>query len=360
MIEIADNGIEIQGLITYIIDGIDDTTANKLFLYHSRSINELKEKMKVYETYKSMYTTTKYERSNRRFERQDNDEYRKKINKRCGNCGELHDTTSCPKKADGPKCFKCNAFGHRSFDEKWPKNKSTTANNERPRTAIMVNRKRAEKLITINGNQVICHVDTRSDINTIQLKTFKQLNLPKFSNHRIQFDGVGSTNKTIGYITVNIIIDGIQFEDILYIKQNQNNIPQVIVGLSLINQTIMTVMPTGIKFQKLPAENNVENDIVPTQSEFYLDEIKNEAKQMNEVKQSIANDFSQLPFIAMIHVTNDFVELNHIKNEQFRNETKMMIETYTPKMTKKCPVELKIILKDDEPVYQRARRKTFG
>lgn len=30
----------------------------------------------------------------------------------CINCGELHDTTNCPHKDKGSRCFNCSQFGH--------------------------------------------------------------------------------------------------------------------------------------------------------------------------------------------------------------------------------------------------------
>lgn len=46
MTEIAGSQIKTKALITYIVDGISDETPNKLFLYNSKTLQELKERIR--------------------------------------------------------------------------------------------------------------------------------------------------------------------------------------------------------------------------------------------------------------------------------------------------------------------------
>lgn len=95
MIEMAGDQIDVKALITYIVDGIKDNIPNKLFLYNSKTLTELKDRVKEYQEIKS----TKSEPANN-------------TRQHCYNCGDLHKTNECPNNSRGVKCFKCNQFGH--------------------------------------------------------------------------------------------------------------------------------------------------------------------------------------------------------------------------------------------------------
>lgn len=49
-------------------------------------------------------------------------------------------------------------------------------------------------------------------------------------------------------------------------------------------------------------------------------------------------------------------EINHIQNKSIKKEVEYLVKEYKPNKTKESPIELKIILTDDIPVSQRARR----
>lgn len=108
--------------IQYIIDGIIDHEANKTLLYGASSYSELKEKFKLYETYKDnirkSYTEeprrTRFETQARHASNMSGGE-RQYSTKLCYNCGEInHLSSACPKQ--GRKCFNCNNFGHISME----------------------------------------------------------------------------------------------------------------------------------------------------------------------------------------------------------------------------------------------------
>ncbi|XP_053620703.1 uncharacterized protein LOC128681110 [Plodia interpunctella] len=87
--------------IQYIIDGIQDTQANKIILYGVTTYGVLKEKLAIYEKMKAdcraEVAVKKGASTTSTF-------------RRCYNCGQRnHVSSQCP---NGPKCFKCNQFGH--------------------------------------------------------------------------------------------------------------------------------------------------------------------------------------------------------------------------------------------------------
>lgn len=99
------SNIDELALIHHIVNGLPGPAHTKYYLRESPNLKELKKKLNIY--CKSQM--------NEQFNERNTD-------KRCGNCGDKHKTADCPHKLNGPKCFKCNTFGHRSFDESCPLN----------------------------------------------------------------------------------------------------------------------------------------------------------------------------------------------------------------------------------------------
>lgn len=58
----------------------------------------------------------------------------------------------------------------------------------------------------------------------------------------------------------------------------------------------------------------------------------------------------------MTAVEAEFPEFSHIQDRDIQAEVKKLVTEYQPKKIKESPVELKKIVSDDVPVYQRARR----
>lgn len=99
--------------IKYIVDGIVDREQNKIMLYGVTSYNDLKEKLKIYETFKEK---TRYESEGQRQRNTANSNMQARGQveaRKCYNCGEnKHISAECPHRNKGAKCFSCNTFGH--------------------------------------------------------------------------------------------------------------------------------------------------------------------------------------------------------------------------------------------------------
>lgn len=72
------------------------------------------------------------------------------------------------------------------------------------------------------------------------------------------------------------------------------------------------------------------------------------------------SNWIDLPFAAVIglkeEISDDYPPLNSIQDHVIREEVRQMIRNYVPKKIKESLIELKIMLTDDIPVFQRARR----
>lgn len=182
--------------------------------------------------------------------------------KRCYNCGasDEHESRDCPHKDKGPKCFACGDFGHKSGSQSCSKKdeKNGKKNDERVTTNVLVvpNRKRVNKKIELNGKTVIALFDTGSDINVMQKSFLERHNFGTLKKVDFSFDAIGASNKAIGYFEVKIVVDSAVFDDICFVIPDQDAIPDLIIGLTLINQAEMIVNANGILIKKIQPDSN--------------------------------------------------------------------------------------------------------
>lgn len=200
---------------------------------------------------------------------------------------------------------------------------------------IIPNRTRVKKSITVNGTKMCALFDTGSDINVIQEKTFKRCGFVDMKKASFPFDGIGAQNMTIGYFEVKLTIDDDDYSDTCFVIQNQERLPEFIIGLSTMNQAEVIINANGLAMKKT----------VKIDEEKIDDSMKND------------DNLSALPMCAFLtKVEADFPEFNHIEDAHVRKEVIKLVTEYQPKKIKDSPVKMKIILSDDDPIYQRARR----
>lgn len=205
----AQGNIDMEAILTHTTNGIPGHPQTKTILYEAKNIAEYKEKLMIYELQQKQTGETS-SRTNNENRYKDRTNKPKIPNKRCNNCGDTkHQTNDCPRKKDGPKCFACT-------DEICPKKSKA---KHKPNIAVIHTQGGATKDVTLNGQTVQSLIDTGSDINVIQQKTHQRLKLPRYVKCEYPFEGVGSRNKTLGYISLEITIDGESFRDIFYICQ---------------------------------------------------------------------------------------------------------------------------------------------
>lgn len=83
--------VDERSMVRYIVDGLHEDVSGKAVFYDSKKLDELKAKLKMYESMNKA----------------------KLNNNRCRNCGsKSHLQDSCPDQQKGKRCFQCNNFGH--------------------------------------------------------------------------------------------------------------------------------------------------------------------------------------------------------------------------------------------------------
>ncbi|XP_074026441.1 uncharacterized protein [Leptinotarsa decemlineata] len=325
--------IEDEVIIQYITEGIQDETTYKVVLYGASNFAEFKEKVKVYDQIQNQKKKSfpgssnwKSKNENTRKERQENHSTRTDIQKTetCFNCGQKgHKSKRCPNKAKGTKCFSCNNFGH--ISTRCP-NKASTSNSAttRPSTStdtanvsvVEVIPKNAVD-VTINNVVLAALFDTGSDLCTVREDVYKEA----FQDIELSKDtlivkglGEGSRVNTLGSFKKQVMVNDEEFYLEFHVLPIKSTAFKVIVGNNILKEAEVSINEDGIM--------------------IYRKEKGNFLMQMTIVD----------------------VDVRHIKNEEYKEKVVELVENYKPQKIETTGIEMKIILKSEEPIYQRPRR----
>ncbi|CAH2094786.1 unnamed protein product [Euphydryas editha] len=355
--------------IQYIIDGIPDHAMNKAILYGVSRYDALKERLLIYEKIKN--SSHRIDPEPRSASKMEPRKIREK--KKCFNCGEIgHIASTCQ---NGFKCFKCNKFGHigsqchevqtisssemcRSVKqhrgninlggarggEKSIKQRLSMFNMAEKATAaanhdagqddssnrmtselstIVMNvenkfgTNRSTKLVNIGDFTVNSLIDSGSDVNLMSYECCVAIGA-RLKEDNLTFKGLGqSTVQSMGKVYVNFIIDDKCYNEILFHVVRKAVIPfHLILGQEWL-QNLTVVMKEGVV--------------------SFLGE-------------------SDAWMCQLACFTDLRVDVDHIRDQSVKEKVLQCVEAYKPCKIKEAPIELKIILKDDEPVCQRPRR----
>lgn len=108
----------------------------------------------------------------------------------------------------------------------------------------------------MNGKSMEGLFDTGSDITVAQQKALKSYEFGEMHKCNFSFDAVGSHNQTIGYVNVKVKVDDECYDDVCFIINDQGNSPEIIIGLSIINQAEVTINKNGITMKKMRRISN--------------------------------------------------------------------------------------------------------
>lgn len=102
----SQGGLDVQAILTHTINGIPGPSHLKSFLFDARDLQEFKRKLRSFEV-----QLNQLQQNNK--ENDEQNQRNKCRNDRCPNCGDTsHSRETCPNSQKGPKCFRCNEFGH--------------------------------------------------------------------------------------------------------------------------------------------------------------------------------------------------------------------------------------------------------
>lgn len=336
--------IETDELMNYIIDGIPDgALRDQPSMQCFATIESLLEAFEMI-TLRDGYTTSSNrldKRSNRQSKNERNgkaggsgikddsissDERKKTMSSsmRCFNCSTRdHIQANCPSKALGAKCFECGKFGHIAAK---CAEKSITPKS----SCVVVSslRKKYTKCILIDDTEFEALIDTGSDISLMHADEYVKMGSPRFQMTNIRFSDVGSDEMTaLGEFRARIV-DGHSYPILIRVVSDTVSRQKLLIGTDFLDTVEVNVRRSAIAISPIGERPAGTDDLVDI---FQID-VENVCD---------ANE----------------VDTVHIRDAEYKSAVATLVENYKPS-TKlyETDVKMTIVLTDDEPVYQRARR----
>lgn len=331
--------IDDESIIQYIIDGIGDSSGNKIVLYGARNFHEFKEKARIYEQVSKNDASGKYPKIDGRrpgykpelakFSQLKNTKQTVKVEgfsgrsaheQKCFNCGNSgHMSRDCPQKQRGTKCFKCQKFGHIATNCTVEKKREDTA-NVAAIESVPVN----SVELDLGTVKIDALFDTGSDISIIREDVYrKYLHTHPLVEDSLIIRGLGHYKMTaLGSIRLNVGIGSYSYDLKFYVMGKESSGFRAILGSNILQQAKVEVDKDGVVVRPRLQSN----------------------REFSWLMNIVPND------------REDELEVNHIEDNNVRVDVLKMVKGYNPKKTEQADIKMKIILKCEDPVYQRARR----
>lgn len=323
--------IEIEATIQYIIEGIPDDENNKSILYGASTINELRKQLSQYETQRAAWSKAR-DRPAVLKPKKSNREYADAKTRCCYNCGDRdHIGKECPSKSKGLKCFLCEEFRHAAAKcHKGTKTLTKTVS----KASIEVtnaNDKKTYKLVNVLGRDVEAVIDSGSDLHLARARLYVKLGAPKIDVETVPFRGIGTGEmRTLSSFIVDVRSDGLAVELRIHIVPD-----------SMLKHDLL-----------LSGELSDFAEIRLRKRQATLEPLNNQASRD-------ASSDAGWREILNIDVGNEAeipVDLQHVSDTRIRLRLEKMIEDYQPVQTANSGVKMRIVLKEETPVYQNPRR----
>ena len=185
-----------------------------------------------------------------------------------------------------------------------------------------------DKEVLIDDIPIKAMLDNGSDITIIRADEFVKLGAPRFQNNVITFRGVGTeTNTTLGEFQASLTIDGHSYPILIRIVSDDLLQQKLLIGRDFIHTVDLTIKRG--KATVSPSSDTLSES----------DSVRPEIYEINLIENQCVN----------------LVDLPDDRSNQYREAVQKLVDNYHPVKTRELGIKMTIVLKDDEPVYQRAR-----
>ncbi|GFX98667.1 transposon Tf2-9 polyprotein [Trichonephila clavipes] len=237
--------------------------------------------------------------------------------------------TSYSGKSKRLTCSYCKGPGHYAVDcTKRPKcSKINNSTDSSIQICSRISRERIKTRKITMGNKIIeALIDSGSSVSLIREDVSKGIIEPsKLSKDISVLIGLGKYEvKTKGSFQRKIELDGEEYSLTWHVVPTPSLEFQAVIGSDILEQASVCFYKESVQFRKHEDKNCF------LQMQVYEAEVEDE------------------------------IVVQHVTNPQIRRELFELISNYEPKKTEMTNVSMRIILKDDIPVYQPARRLSFS
>lgn len=243
----------------------------------------------------------------------------------CYNCGMRdHIGIHCPTKAEGPICFRCGVRGH--LASKCPKRSDGQPKNSC--AASKVSPPKFKKQVEVNDHKVTALIDTGSDLCLMREDLYVRIGSPLLSSNEVRFRGIGSgENITLGEFRAKLRVDGNAYSIVIRVIPNEIIEYEFLMGADFLDTVDVRIRAGSVYISPLHEQPAGSSDL----PEVFQINVCDEAAKQN-------------------------VDVAHIPRAEYREAIEKLVCEYTPVRTREVGVKMSIVLKDEEPVFQRARR----
>ena len=195
----------------------------------------------------------------------------------------------------------------------------------------------------MNGRELHGLIATGSDVNLIKASAFIQIGTPTLETKILELNGIGKEKvKTLGTFKMTIGIDDVQMLADIHVMPDDHLPTNVIIGRNFLDKVTLIANSKEVKIMKTPQDAKTEfKTIEDTKKKIVMNEKENCKKESSIFLSKIAED-------------ND-LELD-IGQTKYNTIIKNIVRDYTPIKVEETTVKLKLILTDEEPVFETPRR----
>ncbi|GJQ68563.1 hypothetical protein Trydic_g17123 [Trypoxylus dichotomus] len=211
-----------------------------MVLYNAKDLQDLKEKLRVYEKVKQKSCGARPKQS-QGYTPNQTPEAKTSGKIRCYNCGSLgHKSDTCPSKASGTKYFKCNEYGHRSFE--------------------CASKKR------VNGRS------NEDQTSSQRIHVVHRTKRGKFDASTMMLNGFGNGKvKTLGSINCTLTMDNEEFTTRMHVVPEDILHVDITIGRELLSTVYLTINGSSISISKQEPRSSFDIIAVNTVPETGLD-----------------------------------------------------------------------------------------